>query len=208
MGIYRQDGNSWTNPAHLPGAFFILQGGTRFVVQGANWNPEVDLPEAERRVVTPEEFRSGVVLVTDPRFVQYVTEHPDELQRMDDRQFEEFVAELTKMFGYTPRLGPRGRDGGIDVTAERDTGLIRELMLIQCKRYGPENKVGVQVVKQLYADVEVHGATSGLVVTTSTFTAPALDYIEQVKYRLAGRDLEHLKQWLASAHAGIVSGSP
>jgi restriction system protein len=125
---------------------------------------------------------------------------------MDDRQFEEFVAELMKKFGYAPRVGPRGREGGIDVIAERNTGLIRELILIQCKCYSPENNVGVQVVKQLYADVEERHATSGLVVTTSTFTSYALDYIERVKYRLAGHDLERFKTWLTAAHEDILGG--
>jgi restriction endonuclease Mrr len=61
---------------------------------------------------------------------------------MDDRQFEEFVAEVMKKFGYAPRVGPRGRDGGIDVIAERNTGLIRELILIQCKCYRRRTKSG------------------------------------------------------------------
>jgi hypothetical protein len=68
------------------GGLLLLESGDRLKVQGANWNPEADLPESERRVITPEEFRSGVVLVTDPRFVPYFTDHPDELPYMHDRQ--------------------------------------------------------------------------------------------------------------------------
>ena len=50
-------------------------------------------------------------------------------------------------------------------------------------------------------------ATSGLVVTTSTFTLHALKFIESVKYRLDGHNLERLKVWLTAAHENIVGGS-
>jgi restriction endonuclease Mrr len=168
-----------------------------------SWNPERDLPPEDRQVITPEQFRSGVVAVTDPRLIQHFLDHPEDLRQIGSRTFEEFIAELLARFGYKPRIGPPGRDGGIDIYAERYQ-VASELLLVQCKRYAEDNKVGVGVVKQLYADVEQCHATSGLVVTTSYFTAPALDYIEAVKYRLAGRDFERLKEWLAAAR--IVGG--
>jgi len=117
------------------------------------------------------------------------------------------VAELMTKFGYRARVGPVGKDGGVDVTAERDGVVAPEFVLIQCKRHGPDNKVTIATVKQLYADVEAHRATSGLVVTTSYFTAPAEKFIDSVKYRLAGRDFDKLTEWLAEAHKAIVGGS-
>jgi len=49
----------------------------------------------------------------------------------------------------------------------------------------------------LKANVFDKNASSGLVVTTSTFTKPAWDYINQAKYRLAGADQQKLQEWLA-----------
>lgn len=50
-------------------------------------------------------------------------------------------------------------------------------MVVQCKRYGPTNKVGSQDLQRFggtcYA---VHGAETAVVVTTGEFTAPAAEY--------------------------------
>jgi restriction endonuclease Mrr len=114
---------------------------------------------------------------------------------LSPRQFEELVARLLEQFGYKVRLGPGSKDHGVDVAAYRESELGPELVLVQCKRYDFENKVGEPVVKQLYADVTTTGASRGLLVTTSAFTSDALRYIEQIRYRVIGADFETLRQW-------------
>src|SRR5262249_16969483 len=105
--------------------------------------------------------------------------------------------------GYAVKLGPRGRDGGIDVFAERDGELGPELTLVQCKRYRDDQKVSEPTVKQLYADLTLRNATKGLLVTTSTFTKPALKLIEDARYRLAAKDLQKLRHWLKFLRKGF-----
>ena len=51
-------------------------------------------------------------------------------------------------------------------------------------------------MKQLYADVERREATHGLLVTTSYFTRDALKLIEEIRFRMAGRDYDDLQDWL------------
>ena len=115
------------------------------------------------------------------------------------RQFEELVASLLQTFDYTVRLGPRGRDGGIDVFAERVTDVGLELTLVQCKRYGAQKKVGEPLIKQFYNEVRDREATRGLYATTGLFTACALLYIDAKKYRLSGADGPRLREWIARA---------
>jgi len=162
------------------------------------------LPEEERRIITPDEFRRG--LVADPidlRLIQYLDAHPHEVLKLTPRRFEELVARLLHQFGYRVRLGPGSKDRGVDVVAERDTDFGPELVLVQCKRYAFENRVGEPFVKQLYADVTKEEATRGLVVTTSAFTSDALKYIEAIRYRVSGADFKMLKEWFTRVRRGM-----
>jgi restriction system protein len=160
------------------------------------WDPETNLVLLERRVITPEAFREPVVLATDEKLVRHLAEHPDEVFSLAPRQFEELVASLLRAGGYSVTLGRLGADGGIDVYAERAGEFGPELTLVQCKQNRRDRKIGEPIIKQLYGDVTLRNATRGLLVTTSSFTTTALKLIEDVRYRLAGKDYEQLKQWL------------
>ncbi|MGW3917476.1 restriction endonuclease, partial [Streptomyces sp. NPDC005070] len=68
-------------------------------------------------------------------------------------------------------------DLGADVVAMTPDG---RSVVIQCKRYGDGNRVGSQDLQRFGGTCfTVHGADVAVVVTTSDFTAPALDYAEQ-----------------------------
>lgn len=162
-----------------------------------------DLQPFEKRVITPTQFQEDrVVWLADRRLIEYLAQHPEEVRDLTPREFEELVAELLSRFDYEVRLSPMGRDGGVDVFAERKGSFGLELMLVQCKRYSPHHKVGDPIVKQLFAEVVHRRATKGLVVTTSTFTHCALDFIAMNQYQLAGADHGDLESWLSMAYLG------
>jgi Restriction endonuclease len=176
--------------------------GVEVVRDEKDWTPERQLPQEDKLILTPEEFRNPELrLITDSRLIAYIDSHPEELYNLTPRQFEEFIAELLNKMGYTVRLGPGSKDGGVDVFAERDQDFGPELTLVQCKRNSPVNKVGEPIIKQLHADVNDRKASKGLVVTTSFFTSTALKYIESSKYRLAGTDFSNLQQWISRFRA-------
>jgi len=161
------------------------------------WSPEKNLEAKSTRIITAVDFLSNKITpITDPRLIRYLAEHPSEVMSMSPREFEEFIAELLKRMGYRTRVGPRGADGGVDVFAEIEGDVGPELVLVQCKRFELSRKVSQPVVKQLLADVHDRRASRGLVVTTSSFSRPALDYIEERKYILSGADFDKLQAWL------------
>lgn len=180
----------------LSGHHMPLTGQPVAVVEGEQWNPEQRLPEEDRQIIPPEQIVAGVTLVTDPKLIARIIQYPNEIHSLSWWEFQEFVSELLRQSGHEVTLGPRGRDEGIDVIAERRSEVGIDLTLVQCKRNAPDNKVTSSVVKQLYGIVEQKGATRGLVVTTSTFTAPAQKFIESVRYRVSGQDLVKLQAWL------------
>ncbi|MDQ0792959.1 restriction endonuclease [Streptomyces sp. B1I3] len=111
---------------------------------------------------------------------------------MDPYAFEEAIAGLCRRDGCTEVevVGGAG-DLGADVVA---TTPDRRRLVIQCKQYGPDNKVGSQDLQRFggtcYA---VHEAEVAVVVTTSTFTEPALEYAGQCGILCV--DLESLSAW-------------
>ncbi|WP_225846947.1 restriction endonuclease [Streptomyces sp. HPF1205] len=94
---------------------------------------------------------------------------------MDPRQFEDAIAYLCRRDGCLDarRVGGAG-DLGADVLATAPDG---RRIVIQCKRYGPTTKVGSQDAQRFGGTCyTVHGAQVAVIVTTSLFTRPALDY--------------------------------
>lgn len=94
-------------------------------------------------------------------------------------------------------LTARSIDGGKDIIA-----ISKELtplkILIECKRYAPHNKVGISIVQRLHGVVSSEKVSKGIVVTSSSFTQPAKDFIARNVWQLEGVDFERLSTWLDS----------
>ncbi|MFH9089437.1 restriction endonuclease [Streptomyces sp. NPDC017673] len=92
--------------------------------------------------------------------------------------FEEAIADLCARDGCqeVEVVGGAG-DLGADVTAVTPDG---RRVVIQCKQYGAANKVGSQDLQRFGGTCfTIHEADVAAVVTTSDFTAPALEYARQ-----------------------------
>lgn len=95
-----------------------------------------------------------------------------DLLTMSGSEFEATMAELFTALGYrdVEHIGGSG-DLGVDLIATDAAGTT---VVIQCKRYGRGNKVGSPAVQSLMGTVVNRGANRGIFVTTSVFTAPAI----------------------------------
>jgi restriction system protein len=98
-------------------------------------------------------------------------------EELSPDEFEEAIADLCRRDGCTEVevVGGAG-DLGADVLAVAPDG---RRVVIQCKRYGDDNKVGSQDLQRFGGTCyTVHGADVAVLVTSSDFTAPAADYAE------------------------------
>ena len=93
---------------------------------------------------------------------------------MDPFDFEKHVMALFEKAGFPAVVTPRSKDYGMDGYAEHPEGLI----VVQCKRYGLGHKVGFEPVQRFKAVMSDAKAFRGYVVTTSTFTAGAVEYAD------------------------------
>ncbi|MFD7610702.1 restriction endonuclease [Streptomyces sp. NPDC059828] len=105
-------------------------------------------------------------------------EAPYDFAGMDPDTFEHAIATLCERDGCTEVqvVGGAG-DLGADVLGIAPDG---RRIVIQCKRYGPVNKVGSQDMQRFGGTCfAVHDAQIAAVVTTGEFTGPAEEYAEQ-----------------------------
>lgn len=89
-------------------------------------------------------------------------------------EFEEFVAKTLRDAGWATRLTKKSGDQGLDLLASNE----RFRVAIQCKRYSLP--VGNAAVQEVHAAADFFGATHAVVVTTSSFTTPALQLAESL----------------------------
>ncbi|GGW10459.1 restriction endonuclease [Streptomyces capoamus] len=97
---------------------------------------------------------------------------------LDPDGFEQAIAELCALCDCreVEVVGGAG-DLGADVVARTPDG---RRLVIQCKQYGDDNKVGSQDMQRFGGTCfTIHEADVAAVVTTSDFTEPALDYAAQ-----------------------------
>jgi restriction system protein len=129
----------------------------------------------------------------------YFGRHPELLHSLPPRKFEELVASIFRNNGFDVELTPETRDGGVDIAAvQKNVFAGSTLHLVECKRYLPENKVGIGTVQRMLGVVEQHRATQGIIVTTSTFSREAKVCAQSSRYRLGLNEYADLSKWLAA----------
>ena len=95
----------------------------------------------------------------------------DTLHHLPPQQFEHTVLDLLENMGYghARHVGRTG-DGDIDGIIDQDTlGLKR--LYVQAKRW--TNQVGEPEIRNFSGSLDAHGATRGILITTSDFTDTA-----------------------------------
>jgi len=112
------------------------------------------------------------------------------------RQFEEYTAELFEKRGYKVKLTPETRDGGKDLLIIQGDTLGEFLIYTECKRYAPDNPIGVRIVRELFGTIIADRATAGIIVTSSYFSPDAIVFTEKIKHQMSLVDFVKLKKWI------------
>jgi hypothetical protein len=104
----------------------------------------------------------------------------DDVHHLLPRRFEELVADVYRHLGFDARLTKQTRDGGYDIVLlEHSSG---RQIIVECKRYSPENTVGVGVVDRVLGVQLRKGIREAKIVTTSRFTLNAVTASQEVAY--------------------------
>ena len=130
------------------------------------------------------------------------------VQSMDPARFEDLIVDLLLAMGYGGgdramgrRLGRSG-DGGIDGVIDEDA-LGLDAVYVQAKRYAPGNTVGRPAIQQFVGSLTGEGATKGVFVTTSAFSAEARAYADRVAQRVVLIDGARLARLMIAHDVGV-----
>lgn len=122
--------------------------------------------------------------------------------------FERAIVDLLVGMGYggshenaARRLGKTG-DGGIDGVIDEDRlGLDR--IYVQAKRYASHVSVGRPEVQGFVGSLVGFGATKGVFVTTSSFSAPAMDFVRHLPQRIVLIEGDRLADLMIEHGVGV-----
>lgn len=151
-------------------------------------------------IEVPSRSLIEVVSTLNIELIKYLNKHPEKLYTIKPRIFEELIAELLAHFGWEIQLTPTTKDGGYDIFAiSKDITGVETSWIIECKRYSPKNKVGIEIVRGLYCQKNELHVANAMVATTSQFTQGVYDF-KASRYDFALRDFEGILEWINMYH--------
>jgi hypothetical protein len=134
----------------------------------------------------------------------YFAHRPDDLRRINWREFEILLFRVFQNQGFTAELGPGRADGGIDIRLLQRDPLGDILTLVQAKHYASHRRVGLEPVQALFGAAQADGARHGIVVTTSEYLPSARKFAARHNVQLDLRTSNDVAEWCRTATAGIV----
>jgi Restriction endonuclease len=153
---------------------------------------------------TPPEQHIAIVSIIRPvsiDLIQMINNDPTKVFEITPRQFEQLIADIFRRHGFVVDLIQETRDGGKDIVAFSQVLNVRSKYIIECKRYRPERKVGIEIVQRLLGVKLSTGANKAIVATTSSFTTPAVREASQHSWDLELKAYDDIMDWIRSAAA-------
>jgi restriction system protein len=122
--------------------------------------------------------------------------------------FERLVLDLLIAMGYGGALPESGthvgktHDGGIDGVINEDK-LGLDMICVQAKRW--KEGVGRPVVQAFAGSMEAHRAKKGVLITTSTFSRDAKDFVDRIERKIVLIDGQQLAQLMIDYNVGVAT---
>lgn len=143
----------------------------------------IDKPSVEMEYNLPEKVLS---------IYEEILLNPEYVYNLEPCEFEEFVADVFRGFGFNAEVTQKTHDGGKDIVATFEMGGVLYTTYFECKRYSPDRPVGVEIVRELYAVMEMERVDKGVIVTTSHFTRGAVAEAQRLNGRIRLIDFDEL----------------
>lgn len=180
--------------------------GVRDFVSPSGTDPKPDDPDDSDR--TPEETLESAYQQLRRGLA---AELLDQVKQQPPDFFERLVVELLVKMGYGGSLRDAGKaigksgDGGIDGIIKEDR-LGLDLIYIQAKRYDAQS-IGRPLVQGFVGALQGVRARKGIFLTTSTFTADAREYAQNLDTKVILIDGEQLAEYMIDFGVGVTTAS-
>lgn len=167
-------------------------------------------PLEEQKIVTCDEFESiELQKKVSAELITRLSRNPHDLFKLNAKEFEEVIAEIYMINGYTAELlgSWNQADGGVDIlVVKANIGYSQFRMAIQCKRYASKNRVSAAPIRSLAGVLDRFRAHAGSIVTISDFTKPAKEEAETFFWKVSL--MNYLGIVKALREAELIVGRP
>lgn len=144
----------------------------------------------------PPKFIVELINSVNVELIAFLKKEPRGLYQIQPHVFEELVAELLANYGWQVDVTKRTRDGGYDIFAiKQDISGVASSWIIECKRYRPDHKVGIEIVRALYGVKTDLRVGMSMIATTSFFSKDVTAY-KTSRYDLELRDFNGIVDWI------------
>jgi len=136
------------------------------------------------------------------------TEVLDAVKRSSPLFFENLVVNLLVAMGYGGSIEDAGKavgksgDEGIDGIIKEDK-LGLDFVYIQAKKY-TDNAVGRPAVQAFAGSLEGHRARKGVMISTSTFSQDAREYVKKIEKKIVLIDGKQLAELMIEHDVGVT----
>jgi restriction system protein len=165
------------------------------------------VPPGEEEGASPEETLEASYQALRGTLAQELIER---VKQVSPRFFERLVVDLLVAMGYGGSRRDAGQaigrsgDGGIDGIINEDR-LGLDVVYIQAKRW--ESTVSRPEVQAFAGSLEGFRARKGVMITTSSFSAQAREYVGRIEKKIVLIDGEQLAQYLIDYNIGTAEVS-
>nr|WP_240516936.1 restriction endonuclease [Bacillus pseudomycoides] len=104
------------------------------------------------------------------------------IDKMDGHQFEIYLKALFHELGYKSEVTKQSCDFGVDLVFKGKNRIV-----IQAKRYGIKNRVGIKAVQEIYAGKTYYKGDEAWVITNSFYTKQAEELAKACNVKLINR---------------------
>lgn len=146
----------------------------------------------------PLEVPKQNIIITDinEEVKKYFKKYPEKMHDLTSRKFEELIASILEDMNLEVQLTKATRDGGRDIIATMKNALTSMLIFVECKKYSPDFKVDVSIIRQVAGVHTFRKPEKSIIVTTSSFTKDAIAEAQMLNGKMELKDYENLKEWL------------
>ncbi|WP_171972556.1 restriction endonuclease [Mucilaginibacter polytrichastri] len=131
------------------------------------------------------------------RIISDIYRDHTQLYKLQPRAFEKMIAELLRHHNFEVQLTQQTRDGGLDIIALQNISGFPLKFLVECKKYSPERKVGVGIIREFSHVINTNRANKGIIFTTSYFSPDALrEQMQNMPNLLDLRDCNDIIGWV------------
>lgn len=128
----------------------------------------------------------------------------EKLFQLHPREFEKIIAELLYFKGFEVELTKQTRDNGYDILALKYMDDLSPVKyLVECKKFRPDRKVGVEIVRSFKEVISTEQANKGIIVTTSYFSTDAIKKQKETPLLLDYKNKDDIMEWVNNYGASI-----